>query len=115
MPAVTAAVDVAAEFGGAADCNRTQSAELFVYDIRKMDGIIIWAWTKKSSKIPMKIARGNGWENPVGYPAGRGAVDAFSLKAISSRIAYDGLLPVPDPGPDLEPYDRALLGRKVPS
>lgn len=45
----------------------------------------------------------------------RGAVDAFSLKAISSRIAYDGLLPAPDPGPDLKPYDWALLGRKVPS
>jgi hypothetical protein len=49
----------------------TSSNVACVYDIRKMDGIIIWVWTKKSSKIPMKIARGNRWENPVGYPAGR--------------------------------------------
>jgi hypothetical protein len=42
-----------------------------VYDIREMDRIIIWAWTKKSSKIPMKITRRKGWENPVGCPAGR--------------------------------------------
>ncbi|MCJ7681291.1 MAG: hypothetical protein MUP70_11235, partial [Candidatus Aminicenantes bacterium] len=42
-----------------------------VYDIREMDRIIIWTWTKKSSKIPMKITRRNGWENPVGCPAGR--------------------------------------------
>jgi hypothetical protein len=45
----------------------------------------------------------------------RGAVDAFSLQAISARIAYDGLLSVPERGPDLETYDRAFLDRKVPS
>lgn len=42
-------------------------------------------------------------------------VDSFSLKAISARIAYDGLLSLPDQGLDLESYDRAFLGRKVPS
>ncbi|MBM3284787.1 MAG: IS21 family transposase [Candidatus Aminicenantes bacterium] len=45
----------------------------------------------------------------------RGAVDAFSLQAISARIAYDGLLCAPDQGPDLETYDRAFLDRKVSS
>ena len=45
----------------------------------------------------------------------RGTVDAFSLQAISARIAYDGLLCAPDQGPDLETYDRALLDRKVSS
>jgi hypothetical protein len=45
----------------------------------------------------------------------RGTVDAFSLQAISTRIAYDGLLCAPDQGPDLERYDRAFLDRKVSS
>jgi hypothetical protein len=45
----------------------------------------------------------------------RGAVDAFSLQAISARIAYDGLFSAPDQGPDLETYDRAFLDRKVSS
>jgi hypothetical protein len=39
----------------------------------------------------------------------RQTVDAFSLQAISNRIAYDGLIAVPERGPDLETYDRALL------
>jgi transposase len=39
----------------------------------------------------------------------RGTVDAFSLQAISTRIAYDGLMSVPEKGPDLGTYDRALL------
>lgn len=41
----------------------------------------------------------------------RRAVDAFSLQAISTRIAYDGLLSAPGEGPDLETYDRTLLER----
>jgi hypothetical protein len=45
----------------------------------------------------------------------RGAVDSFSLQAISARIAYDGLLSAPDRGPDLETYDRAFLDLKVQS
>lgn len=45
----------------------------------------------------------------------RGSVDAFSLQAISARIAYDGLLSAPNQGPDLETYDRALLDPQVPS
>ena len=45
----------------------------------------------------------------------RGTVDAFSLQAISARIAYDGLLSAPNQGPDLETYDRALLDPQVPS
>ncbi len=39
----------------------------------------------------------------------RGSVDAFSLQAISNRIAYDGLMSAPERGPDLETYDRTLL------
>ena len=39
----------------------------------------------------------------------RQTVDAFSLQAISTRIAYDGLMSAPDQGPDLETYDRTLL------
>jgi hypothetical protein len=39
----------------------------------------------------------------------RQTVDAFSLQAISTRIAYDGLMSAPERGPDLETYDRALL------
>jgi hypothetical protein len=45
----------------------------------------------------------------------RGAVDAFSLQAISARIAYDGLLSAPNQGPDLKTYDRAFLDPEVPS
>ena len=45
----------------------------------------------------------------------RGTVDAFSLQAISARIAYDGLLSAPNQGPNLETYDRALLDPQVPS
>jgi transposase len=41
----------------------------------------------------------------------RQTVDAFSLQAISNRIAYDGLIAAPERGPDLETYDRALLER----
>jgi hypothetical protein len=41
----------------------------------------------------------------------RRTVDAFSLQAISNRIAYDGLMAPPEQGPDLEIYDRALLER----
>jgi transposase len=39
----------------------------------------------------------------------RQTVDAFSLQAISNRIAYDGLIAAPEGGPDLEAYDRTLL------
>lgn len=39
----------------------------------------------------------------------RQTVDAFSLQALSNRIAYDGLIAVPEGGPDLEAYDRTLL------
>jgi hypothetical protein len=42
----------------------------------------------------------------------RGAVDSFSLQAISARIAYDGLFATPDRGPDLGTYDRAFLDPK---
>jgi len=45
----------------------------------------------------------------------RGAVDAFSLQAISARIAYDGLFSAPSQGPDLKTYDRAFLDPEVPS
>ena len=45
----------------------------------------------------------------------RGAVDSFSLQAISARIAYDGLLSAPDQGPDLGTYDRAFLDPEVQS
>jgi transposase len=45
----------------------------------------------------------------------RGTVDAFSLQAISVRIAYDGLLSAPNQGPDLKTYDRAFLDPEVPS
>jgi hypothetical protein len=45
----------------------------------------------------------------------RGTVDAFSLQAISARIAYDGLLSAPNQGPDLKTYDRAFLDPEVPS
>ena len=41
----------------------------------------------------------------------RQTVDAFSLQALSNRIAYDGLIASPDEGPDLVTYDRALLER----
>ena len=41
----------------------------------------------------------------------RQTVDAFSLQALSNRIAYDGLIAVPERGPDLEAYDRTLLER----
>jgi hypothetical protein len=39
----------------------------------------------------------------------RQTVDAFSLQALSNRIAYDGLIAAPEGGPDLEAYDRTLL------
>ena len=39
----------------------------------------------------------------------RQTVDAFSLQAISNRIAYDGLIAAPERGPDLATYDRTLL------
>jgi hypothetical protein len=39
----------------------------------------------------------------------RRTVDAFSLQALSTRIAYDGLLSAPGQGPDLGTYDRTLL------
>jgi hypothetical protein len=39
----------------------------------------------------------------------RQTVDAFSLQALSNRIAYDGLIAAPKRGPDLETYDRTLL------
>ena len=41
----------------------------------------------------------------------RQTVDAFSLQALSNRIAYDGLIAAPERGPDLETYDRTLLER----
>jgi hypothetical protein len=41
----------------------------------------------------------------------RQTVDAFSLQALSNRIAYDGLIAAPERGPDLEAYDRTLLER----
>lgn len=41
----------------------------------------------------------------------RQTVDAFSLQALSNRIAYDGLIAAPEGGPDLEAYDRTLLER----
>jgi len=39
----------------------------------------------------------------------RGTVDGFSLQALTTRIAYDGLMSAPEQGPDLESYDRTLL------
>ena len=41
----------------------------------------------------------------------RRTLDEFSLQAISTRIAYDGLLSAPGEGPDLGAYDRTLLER----
>ena len=38
-----------------------------------------------------------------------GAIDSYSLQAISSRIAFDGLLHPPGTGPDLGIYDRAFI------
>ena len=40
----------------------------------------------------------------------RQTLDAFSLQALSNRIAFDGLLAAPDEGPDLGAYDRTLIG-----
>ena len=39
-----------------------------------------------------------------------GAIDSYSLQAISSRIAFDGLLGLSGSGPDLGIYDRAFIG-----
>ncbi len=39
-----------------------------------------------------------------------GVLDSYSLQAISSRIAFDGLLDIPSSGPDLGIYDRVFIG-----
>jgi hypothetical protein len=41
-----------------------------------------------------------------------GAIDSYSLLALSSRIAFDGLLGSPDPALDLGAYDRAFIGHE---
>jgi transposase len=39
----------------------------------------------------------------------RGALDAFSLQAVSARLAFHGLQTPAESGPDLRAYDRALI------
>jgi hypothetical protein len=41
-----------------------------------------------------------------------GAIDSYSLQAISSRIAFDGLLDNPESMLDLGVYDRAFIGHE---
>jgi len=40
-----------------------------------------------------------------------GSIDSFSIQAISSRIAFDGLLGLPGVGPNLKIYDHAFIGQ----
>ena len=39
----------------------------------------------------------------------RGTLDAFSIQAVSTRLAFSGLQTPSDLGPDLKAYDRVLI------
>jgi transposase len=43
----------------------------------------------------------------------RGTLDAFSLQAVSARLAFNGLQTPADLGPDLGAYDRALISAEA--
>jgi len=85
---------------GVEDTVRAAMDELPKPDLRKVLKVLV----KSSTTFGFDIAM-TSLEEAIA----RGRLDSFSLGAVASRVAFDGLHGIPSEGPDLGAYDRALI------
>ena len=85
---------------GVEDTVRAAMDELPKPDLRKVLKVLV----KSSTTFGFDVAM-TSLEEAIA----RGRLDSFSLGAVASRVAFDGLHGIPSEGPDLGAYDRALI------
>ena len=85
---------------GVEDTVRAAMDELPKPDLRKVLKVLV----KSSTAFGFDVAM-TSLEEAIA----RGRLDSFSLGAVASRVAFDGLHGIPSEGPDLGAYDRALI------
>lgn len=84
---------------------RAAMDELAKPDLRRVLAILV----KSSAMFGFDVA-----EASLEEAISRGALDGYSLGAVASRVAFDGLHGLPSPGPDLAVYDREFIHAQEP-